>query len=106
MIQMLEPLQLVIALLAGLLLGGMFYGGLWWTVQKMRTTRRPALLFIGSLLVRMIILLLGIYALGVGHWERMVAALLGIVIARFVVVHFTKEKEAGVQPAIPERHAP
>lgn len=96
----------IIALVLGLLLGAIFFGGLWWTVQKMHTTKSPALLFLGSLLVRMTIILLGIYAISVGHWERMIVALVGIVIARFIVLRVTKDREGGVQPSTPERHAP
>ena len=43
---------LALALLAGALLGAFFFGGLWWTVQKGVTSERPALWFLGSLLLR------------------------------------------------------
>ncbi len=95
-----------IALLVGLVLGAIFYGGLWWTVRKLNTTKSPALLSVGSLLVRMAILLLGIYAIGAGHWERMVVALVGVVLARFIVFRVTKEKEVDIQPSTPDPHAP
>ena len=38
--------------LAGALLGAFFFGGLWWTVQKGVASERPALWFLGSLLLR------------------------------------------------------
>ena len=40
-----ETVTLVSAGVAGLLLGGFFFGGLWWTVRKGVSAKRPALLF-------------------------------------------------------------
>jgi F1F0 ATPase subunit 2 len=47
-----EILNLILALVAGFLLGAFFFGGLWWTVQKGLSSRRPELWFLGSLLLR------------------------------------------------------
>lgn len=43
---------LALAWVAGMALGAMFYGGLWWTVRKGIRSQRPALWFLVSLLVR------------------------------------------------------
>ena len=102
---MLEPIHWIIALPVGLALGAIFYGGLWWTVRKLHASKSPAMLFLGSLLVRMAILLLGIYAVGMGHWERMVVAVVGVMLARFIVLRVTKEKEGDVQPSTPDPDA-
>ena len=56
-----EPLTLVLALVAGVVLGAIFFGGLWWTVRKGVSSKRPALWFFGSLLLRMSIALAGFY---------------------------------------------
>jgi F1F0 ATPase subunit 2 len=48
-----ETLTLVLASVAGVLLGALFFGGLWWTVQKGLSSKRSALWFLGSLLLRM-----------------------------------------------------
>ena len=85
-----ETWSLVPALVAGVLLGATFFGGLWWTVRKGVSSQRPALWFFGSLLLRMSIALAGFYFVGRGHWERLVACLLGFVIARFLVTRFTR----------------
>ena len=47
-----ETLSLVLALVTGVLLGAIFFGGLWWTVRKGVSSKRPALWFLGSLLLR------------------------------------------------------
>ncbi|MEZ4962359.1 MAG: ATP synthase subunit I [Saprospiraceae bacterium] len=86
-----EPLFLILALLAGALLGAFFFGGLWWTVQKGLTAQNPALWFLGSMLVRTGVTLVGFYFVSDGRWERMVACLLGFVVARFAILKLTKK---------------
>ena len=84
-----ETLTLTLALVAGLLLGASFFGGLWWTVRKGVSSRQPALWFFGSLLLRMSIALAGFYFVSGGHWERLLVCLLGFVMARFIVTRLT-----------------
>ena len=81
-----DILALALALLAGALLGAFFFGGLWWTVQKGVASERPALWFLGSLLLRTGVILAGFYFVSQGHWSRLVACLLGFLIARVIVV--------------------
>ena len=80
-----EWLTLALAGMAGLLLGAIFFGGLWWTVRLGVASRRPALLFLGSLLLRTVVVVAGIYFVGDGHWQRLLACLFGFVIARILV---------------------
>jgi F1F0 ATPase subunit 2 len=77
---------LALALLAGALLGAFFFGGLWWTVQKGVASERPALWFLGSLLLRTGMVLAGFYFVSQDHWSSFVACLAGFVIARVIVV--------------------
>ena len=76
---------LILALAAGLLLGAVFFGGLWWTVRKGVLSKHPALWFIGSMLLRMGIVLLGFYFVGREDWQRWLLCLLGFILARLVV---------------------
>lgn len=85
-----ETLRLVPVLVTGVLLGGMFYGGLWWTVRKGVSSQRPALWFFGSLLLRMSIALAGLYFVADGHWVRLLVCLLGFVTARLMVTRLTR----------------
>ena len=78
------------ALAAGLLLGAMFFGGLWWAVIRGVSSPSPALWFFGSMLLRMSITLAGFYYVGRDHWERWLPCLLGFVLARFVVKWLTR----------------
>ena len=71
---------------AGMLLGAAFFGGLWWTVRQGVLSPRPAAWFLGSVLVRTRILLAGFYYVSGGHGDRLLACLLGFVIARFFLM--------------------
>jgi F1F0 ATPase subunit 2 len=84
-----ESVSLMDALIAGVLLGTMFFGGLWWTVRQGVSAKRPALWFLGSLLLRTGIVLAGFYFVASGHWERLLLCLLGFVIAHFTVTRLT-----------------
>lgn len=84
-----EALPLALPAMTGLLLGAFFFGGLWWTVRLGVTSRRPALLFLGSLLLRTVVVVAGFYLIGAGQWQRFLACLLGFVIARFIIIRLT-----------------
>jgi F1F0 ATPase subunit 2 len=84
-----ETLALTMASLAGVLLGALFFGGLWWTVRVGASAQRPALWFAVSALVRMMILLGGFYFVAAGHWQRATLCLAGFVVGRAVVMRLT-----------------
>lgn len=82
--------ELALALLAGLALGTLFFAGLWWTTRRGARSPRPAAWFLGSLLVRMGIALAGFHLVGGGHWERLLACLLGFALGRAAVLRTTR----------------
>lgn len=85
-----EAFRLTVALATGFLLGAMFFGGLWWTVQKGVSSNRPALWFAGSLLVRTSIALAGFYLIARGHWQRLIVCLVGFFVARLIVARLAQ----------------
>jgi F1F0 ATPase subunit 2 len=87
-----EALFWLLAMVAGLLLGVVFFAGLWWTIQKGLTAKHPALWFLGSIVVRTAIVLVGFYLVSDGKWERMGACLVGFVLARFIVMRHRRAK--------------
>lgn len=95
-----DPFILVLAWLAGLLLGAVFFGGLWWTVRRGVASARPAVWFLVSLLLRLAIVLAGFYFVGQGDWRRLVACLVGFVIVRIFIARFslTSSKEVLHEP--------
>jgi F1F0 ATPase subunit 2 len=88
-----EHLTLSMAWLAGVALGAVFFGGLWWTIRKGLLSKQPALWFLGSLLLRMGITLAGFYFVGRGRWERLALCLLGFVMARLAVTWLTRPSQ-------------
>ena len=104
---MYETLTLLLACVAGGMLGAIFFGGLWWTVRKGVSSKQPVFWFCGSLLLRMSIALVGFYFVGRGHWERLLLCLLGFVMARLVVTWLTRSSaESRIHPAQEASHAP
>ena len=85
-----EVLVLLLALVAGIFLGALFFGGLWWTVRRGLTSHQPALWFLGSMLVRAAIAVSGFYYFMQGDWRRLLACLGGFLLARICVVRLTR----------------
>lgn len=97
----------ILAWLAGLLLGAMFFGGLWWAVRKCVASKRPMLWFLSSLLLRTSITLIGIYVVADRHWQRMLLCLLGFIMARLIVTRLTRISADAQAGSITETcHAP
>lgn len=80
---------LLFSLLVGALLGVLFFAGLWWTVRKLGSTKQVALLFLGSMLLRSCLVVLGFYFIVGDSWQRLLAGLLGFIIARVMVIRLT-----------------
>jgi F1F0 ATPase subunit 2 len=85
-----ETLALVEAGVVGALLGAFFYGGLWLTVRRGLSSGRPAVWFLGSLLLRTGVTLAGFYLVSRAHWERLPPCLLGFFIASVTVTAGTR----------------
>ncbi len=80
-------IQLILSLIVGMLLGVIFFGGLWMTVKHLQKVGRPWLLFLVSALSRTAIALSGFWFVGIwlsatSQWQRMAACLLGFMIVR------------------------
>ena len=106
---MAAPLGSVIAVLAGVALGLVFYAGLWWTVRRAATFRRPGLSVLTSLLLRMSVTLGGFYLVAGDDWARLLLCLAGFVLARAAVTWLTRlptSASGEVRVATKARHAP
>lgn len=85
-----EHLPVVAAFACGLLLGVVFFGGLWLTVRFAISSSRIALWFLTSLLARMSIALGGFYLVARDGWEGLLSCLLGFITARLIVTWLTR----------------
>ena len=88
---MVELQSLAPTFVAGLLLGTIFFGGLWWTVRGGLTAEQPALWFLGSLILRTCIAVGGFFLVAGDVWERWLACLIGFMVARFALNWLTRE---------------
>jgi F1F0 ATPase subunit 2 len=79
---------------AGVLIGVIFYGGLWWTVRRIQA-HATGLWLAGSFLVRSTIALAGFYVVARANGYAATACLSGFIVARFLVTHVTRG------PAVP-----
>ena len=92
-----ELIPLALPLTVGLVLGAVFFGGLWWTITRGLSSRQPALWFFSSLVLRMGITLVGFLLAGRGSSDRWLACLLGFFVAR-VIVQLTRPSETRCAP--------
>ena len=102
-----ETLRLALALVAGVLLGAIFFGGLWWTVRKGLSSKWSALWFSGSVLLRTGVVLAGFYFIARNDWRNLPACLLGFILARLLVTRLTRPPAENQSHSAQEvRHAP
>ena len=85
-----QVLFMFLAFMAGAGLGIIFFGGLWVTVHRALKSNMPGLWFAGGLISRITITMLGFYLVGAGNWQRLVVCTIGFIVARFIVLRYTK----------------
>ena len=86
----------LMAFFVGMGAGVFYFGGLWWTVRRLPRLRQPALLTLGSFFVRTGLSLAAFYFASGGHWERILASLLGFIIVRVFLVRRIRSSPAKV----------
>jgi F1F0 ATPase subunit 2 len=89
-----EVTSLTLGLLAGASIGVIFFGGLWWTIRRSLSSRSPAMLYLGSLLLRTIVAVAGFYVISRGDWRRLLACMLGFLTARIVATRIARSPSA------------
>lgn len=80
------------AFFIGIVLGLLFFGGLYFTVQKINEVKYPGLLMTVSLFLRMAGLVVGFFFLAKGGYKDILFALIGVILARFILT-FTNKKQ-------------
>lgn len=75
----------VLAFAGGIILGILFFGGLYITVQKMNTVKNPALIMILSFILRMAVLVIAFYFISKSGYKEVLFALAGVILSRFVM---------------------
>lgn len=86
--------MIAVALIGGLILGVIFFGGLWLTVKKALGTKYTSLWFLGSSIIRTAIVLTGFYFLSQsGGLLQLLIGVAGFIAARFLVLRLTSQLE-------------
>jgi F1F0 ATPase subunit 2 len=101
---MTDLLSVLLALALGLILGGVFFGGLWWTVTRGVASRHAALWFFVSLLLRVGVVMLGFTLVARGSWQKLVVCLAGFIVARLIVTRVTAVPPAQATGGIRDAH--
>jgi F1F0 ATPase subunit 2 len=83
-----------LSLLAGLVLGLFFYGGLWLTVRSLSVTRYPVWLTLSSFWIRTLLVLASFLFLIQGGWPNALVGLAGFAGGRLAVSGYLKPREA------------
>lgn len=78
-------LVIIVRFMAGIALGFLFYGGLWFTVRQLPVSRHPAWLTFGSFWLRSAIVVTGLLIVMNQHWEYALVCLAGFTAGRLAV---------------------
>ena len=87
-----EVTGIALAVVSGMVLGTIFFGGLWWTVIYATKARRPGFWFVGSMLLRTGIVIIGFYLLldlSGSSWVMLLAGLAGFGLVRIAATRLS-----------------
>lgn len=87
--------ELLTAICAGIALGWVYYGGLWLTLRRVMHWRQPGFGLLFSLMLRLSLVAIGLYIVADGHWQRYIAAVPGLLTARWWWIRRIQVHEAG-----------
>lgn len=93
-----EYVALAAVALAGVLFGLVYFGGLWLTVQQVVRVKNPLLLFAGSFILRLGLVLAGFYLVLDGRIERLAVCLVAFFLTRQFFIkwaQFAPERSVG-----------
>ncbi len=94
MTPVLNPIAICVGVPAGLALGGLYFGGLWWSVARLKKVERKKLFLFLSWVSRSVLLCAGLYGLAVYDAQALLSGAAGLLAARFAIVRFVKRKLA------------
>jgi len=81
-----DLMALALALAAGGALGVFYFGGLWFTIQRLPGAERPGLIALISFMLRTAIAIGALVLVAGESWQRLLAAMVGFFVARMVLV--------------------
>lgn len=83
----------LLMVLAGALLAAVYLVGLWLTVRSLHQQRHPVILLVMSIVLRMgLVILVFYFILGDQRWQLLLAALVGFVTLRTLVIRRVRHR--------------
>ncbi|MBD3246157.1 MAG: hypothetical protein GF333_04010 [Candidatus Omnitrophica bacterium] len=77
--------ELCVSFVIGLALGGFFFGGLWYTIRLIQSSRRPYLVALTSFFLRLSVLGAAFYGIvNVMNWPAVISSVAGIIAVKIV----------------------
>jgi F1F0 ATPase subunit 2 len=93
-----SPLVLALAALAGIFLGILYFGGLWWTIQRISQSSQSVWLLAVSFILRTILIMGGFFVITNGKLERLAVSMLAFFVTRFFFIkYFQPQAERSTQ---------
>jgi F1F0 ATPase subunit 2 len=86
--------EITISFAAGLIVGTAYFVGLWFTVRRLTGAGLAPLWLIISAVVRLAFLIAALFWIMDDRWERLLAALAGILVARVVATWTARASDA------------
>ena len=86
--------DLTLSFAAGLLVGAAYFAGLWFTVRRITDSGLAPLWLLVSAVVRLAFLIAALFWIMDGRWERLLAALAGVLVARLVATWTARVNDA------------
>ena len=85
-----DPIYLIAAFAAGLLLGAFYLGSLWFVLRRLPRARNPALWILASAACRIGLLLAAWYWVSGGRWDGLLACLFGFLVLRIAATRLVR----------------
>jgi F1F0 ATPase subunit 2 len=79
--------HLLLAFVGGVAIGIFYFGGLWWTVERLPRAQKPALLATVSFLGRTFVSIFAFFLMMAGSWQRLLVSVLGFLVVRTFMVY-------------------
>lgn len=87
-------IQIIISFLLGIILGIFYFGGLWLTVKQLAGANRPALLFVSSFMVRILIFTAGFYyAVTTGILQALICIVSFLITRKVFLKYYENDKK-------------
>lgn len=91
-------------LAAGGFMGYFYFGGLWWTLERMRTQQHPYAMLILSFFIRSVLVTAGFYLLLKIRWELVALGVVGFIAIRYLLVRSWGAMPVGLKETREDEH--